>query len=299
MDIADIRRLYDIRDLLGISSKRRWIVCPLPLHPHKNYTPSFSIFYGRDGVQRFKCHGNCGAYGDVIDLAGYMWVPGYDPKKSEDLNRAIEMLGIRGSVSIPTPEKEKVVSLGQGAYMKYLPIGEEAKRYAKLRGINEESIEKFQIGQDRNWMTMPYFREGKLRGIKKRNCCAQNGSLRYMSEAGSRGDLFNIDSVRLSTGNILVVKAEIPAILLDQWGFSAVAPTGGEGSWSDEWRTDLGLSRITVIGDNDQAGRKLAVSRATKFGAVVEFPPTEFKDVDEYMLARPQEARQWLEVITA
>lgn len=297
MEIGDIRRLYDIRDLLGLSSRRKWIVCPLPLHPHKNYTPSFSIYYGRDGVQRFKCHGNCGAYGDVIDLAGYLWVPGYSPKSSEHLAKAIEMLGIRGNVHIPTPEKKTAVSLAIKAHEKYLPIGDEARAYAHARGLNDESIEKFKIGQDRHYMTMPYFRDGRLRGIKKRNCSNAKG-LRYFTETGSKGDLFNIDAVQFTNGYCFVVKAELPTILLDQWGFKAVAPTGGEGSWDDRWRTDLGLSRLTIIGDNDGPGRKLAISRATKFGAVLEFPPLEYKDVDEYMLASPQEARQWLEALT-
>ena len=285
MEIGDIRRLYDIRDLLGLSSRRKWLVCPLPLHPHKNYTPSFSIYEGRDGVQRFKCHGNCGAYGDVIDLAGYLWVPGYNPKTSGHLAKAIEMLGVRGNVHIPTPENTNVVSLGIRAHEKYLPIGKEARAYAHSRGLTDESIEKFQIGQDRHYMTMPYFRDGRLRGIKKRS--TNNKGLRYFTEKGSRGDLFNIDAVQFSNGHCFVVKAELPTILLDQWGFKAVAPTGGEGSWDDQWRTDLGLSRLTIIGDNDGPGRKLAISRATKFGAVLE----------EYMLSNKQEARRWLEAM--
>jgi len=257
MEIGDIRRLYDIRDLLSLSARKKWINCPLPLHPHKHYTPSFSIYVGHDGVQRFKCHGNCGAHGDVIDLAGYLWVPGYNPKVSADL----------------------------------------AKAYAHSRGLTDESIEKFQIGQDRNYMTMPYFRDGSLRGIKKRNCRTCSTGLRYITETGSRGDLFNIDAVQYSNGHCFLIKAELPTILLDQWGFQAVAPTGGEGSWDDRWRTDLGLSRLTIIGDNDRFGRKLAVSRATKFGARLEYPPREYKDVDEYMLARPEEALSWLQAL--
>ena len=298
MEIGDIRRLYDIRDILGLSARRKWINCPLPLHPHKHFTPSFSIYEGKDGVQRFKCHGNCGAYGDVIDLAGYMWVPGYNPKTSGDLAKAIEMLGVRGNVHIPTSEKTKAVSLGIGAHKKYLPIGNEAREYAHSRGLNDESIAKFQIGQDRMYMTMPYFRDGRLRGIKKRNCSDRRG-LRYIAETGSRGDLFNIDAIQFTNGHCFVVKAELPTILLDQWGFKAVAPTGGEGSWDDRWRTDLGLSRLTVIGDNDGPGRSLGVSRATKFGARLEYPPEEYKDVDEYMLAHPEEALSWLQALAS
>jgi DNA primase len=266
------------------------------MHPHKNFTPSFSIYDGRDGVQRFKCHGACGAQGDVIDLAGYMWVPGYDHKNTGHVARAIEALGVRGSVRIPTAEKTVVVSLGPRVYEKYLPIGATAKAYAISRGLNEDTIEKFKIGQDRMFMTMPYFRDGRLRGIKKRRCSGQG--LRYLAESGSKGDLFNIDSVKYTNGHVFVVKAELPAMLVHQWGFKAVAPTGGEGSWDEQWRVDLAMSRLTVVGDNDDTGRKLAVGRATKFGAALEFPPSEFKDIDQYMLARPAEAIQWLTAIS-
>ncbi len=36
-----------------------------PFHPDD--TPSLSVFTGRDGRSRFRCHG-CGAHGDGIDL---------------------------------------------------------------------------------------------------------------------------------------------------------------------------------------------------------------------------------------
>lgn len=296
MDIADIRRLYDIRELLGLPEKKRWLVCPLPHHPHTNYTPSFSIYYGKDGVQRFKCHGNCGAQGDVIDLAGYLWITGYNPRDKQDVRKAIEVLGIRGNVSLPIPERSRSSGLGRQTHKKYLPIGGEARKFAHSRGLNDDTIKLFKLGQDHNYLTMPYFRDGMLRGIKKRRWNGR-ARLRYICEEGSKGDLFNIDMVQYDNGRVFVVKAEIPCMLLVQWGYKAVAPTGGEGNWDKRWRTDLGLSRLTVIGDNDEAGARLAKERAIRFGAYLEFPPQNYKDVDEYMLAEPKEARQWLEAI--
>ncbi len=39
--------------------------CPHPNHDDRN--PSFGVFRGRDGIERFKCHG-CGWSGTAIDF---------------------------------------------------------------------------------------------------------------------------------------------------------------------------------------------------------------------------------------
>jgi DNA primase len=294
MDIADIRRLYRIQDLLGLRShKKHDLICPLPMHRHVNYTPSFSIFVGSDGVQRFKCHGNCDVHGTVIDLAGFMWVAGYSPMSKKDVKKAVDQLRIRGSVNIPEREVRATL-IAHDAHKGYEPIGAEARRFAHSRGLNDGTIEEFELGQDGHYLTMPYFREGRLRGIKKRKWY-DKARWRYLAEEGSRGDLFNIDNVRHTNSHVFVAKAELPCMLLNQWGFKSVAPTGGEGSWNADWRMELGLSRVTVIGDNDGPGRRLGIKRAQLFGAALEFPAPEYKDVDEYMLARPEEAREWLQ----
>src|SRR5574338_1390133 len=88
-EIENARRTHDIRDVLG--TQKKYIVCPLPLHIHRRNTPSFMIFF-RDGVQYFRCHGNCGLTGDVIDLVGYLRVPGYDRKDGKMVREAMAIL---------------------------------------------------------------------------------------------------------------------------------------------------------------------------------------------------------------
>lgn len=247
-------------------------------------------------MQRFKCHGNCSVHGTVIDLAGYLWVAGYNPRSKKDIGRAVDQLRIRGSVTIPEREV-KATLIAHNAHKGYEPIGTEARKFAHTRGLNDDTIKEFNLGQDGHYLTMPYYREGRLRGIKKRRWY-ETARWRYLAEEGSRGDLYNIDSVMYTNGHVFIVKAELPCMLLNQWGFKSVAPTGGEGSFNADWRMELGLSRLTVIGDNDGPGKKLGTKRAESFGAVLRFPAPEFKDVDEYMLARPEEAREWLQELS-
>lgn len=75
-DWEDIRKAHDIHSVLGLNAFKKTIVCPLPMQSHASNTPSFSIFWKYGVHQQFKCHGNGGAHGDVIDLVGYMSIAG-------------------------------------------------------------------------------------------------------------------------------------------------------------------------------------------------------------------------------
>ena len=174
--------------------------------------------------------------------------------------------------------------------------------------MKEETLRRFHIGYaklyNREWMTIPSFSNGKLKGIKLRNLDIYELKTRYMSIEGGLQSLFNIDKVRYHTDAVFIVKAEIPAMLLDQLGFYACAPTGGEGSrgnggWIEEWRTALALSHNIVVADNDKPGMILGERRAALFAADLKFPPEIYKDIDQWYLADPQNAPQvissWME----
>lgn len=61
-----LQRIGSIETILarrGIELRRRVCRCPL----HDDTHPSFSVYDGRDGKQRWKCFG-CGRGGDALDL---------------------------------------------------------------------------------------------------------------------------------------------------------------------------------------------------------------------------------------
>lgn len=276
--IDEARSKYDMRHILGVSKKR--IVCPLPTHIHANNTPSFSIFW-RNGVQHFKCHGNCGLTGDVVDLVGYINIPGYDRHNADMVNRALDLMDNRLEISPPfVPEKQP--KLDPYLWRKLMPPGERVIQYAKKRGLTEDTIEKFFIGQYKNWMSMPIFENGKLVNVKLRNT---GEGQRFMSVKGSRISLFNHDAVAYTTETVYVVKGEIPAMLMDQMGFLACAPSNGEGALSDHIKEVLAFANVIVVGDNDVQGRKLGYQRAIDLEGKIVFPPDEYKDLDEFILA--------------
>jgi len=287
---TEARMTHDMHTILG--TEKKTMVCPLPMHIHQNKTPSFSIFW-KDGVQYFKCHGNCGAAGDVIDLVGYLFIPGYQ-HTTPMRHKAIDYLDNRYTAEII--KIEKPIILDPYEWAKFVPPGIEAVEYAKSRGLDDDSILRFNLGQCGKYLSMPCFQDGNLHGVKMRRI--SGGGLRFWGVKGSRLGLFNYDHVAYRTGTILIVKGEIPAMILDQLGYLACAPTGGEGSKAeiDAWKTALCLAKKrVVIGDNDATGYKYGQERASLLDASLAFPTSDVKDWDEWYRLDPDQAVKMIE----
>jgi hypothetical protein len=301
----EVSRLYDIRDITR--SDRKKIVCPLPDHRHHNYTPSFSIFF-TSGKQRWHCHG-CGRGGDVIDLVGYMNVPGYDPENSEKLKTAINILtGGQYSSSPVIPPPPKPTSLYQGEWKNYLPAGDVVREYALGRGITEEVFDRFLLGEaifyNSLYMTIPAFHDGVLQAVKLRKVSGSS-SLRYMAIDGSRSALFNWDGVKNHTGTVFFVKGEIAALVLESLDYRACATTNGEaGDITPFMPALMKASQIILISDNDDKEttrrqiRKSALRRAKLLNAQLVYPSENFKDIDEWLLAEPEAATNFLDSLS-
>jgi hypothetical protein len=129
--------------------------------------------------------------------------------------------------------------------------------------------------------------------------------MRFWAAKGSKKGLFNHDAVAYTSDPVLILKGEIPVMLCDQHGLLACAPTGGEGSYVGTYFEKLAFScKRVVVGDNDkdpgvrQKMRAAAKRRAKSLHAELRFPPEDFKDIDQWMLADPNAVeviRSWLE----
>jgi len=292
----EVSKIYSERifDIVNTTRRKRQIVCPLPMHAHHNYTPSFSIYWAGDRW-RWQCHGSCQKKGDVIDLVGYMQVPFYDPEDPAKLSEAINILTGNGYQPAPPIPPKKGTALPPTYWQEFYPPGKEVIQYAQKRGISEGTLQTYRIGQREYqgdiWMTIPTFHNDKLIGIKMRNI---NHGPRYRAIKGSRTGLFNYNGVAYRSGTVYVVKGEIAALVMLERGLLACAPTGGESmKLSKEIRSALALSHPVVIGDNDPdpsvriETRKLAERRARSLNAELIFPPEAYKDVDEWILDDP------------
>lgn len=298
-DIRDVRRLYDIRSITNMGN-RKVIVCPLPMHPHHSNSPSFSVYISSKGVQLWKCHGACGLRGDVLDLIGYMQIPGFNPKDGEHVRRAMTLLGTTQVINPPRKER-KIDPLPNSLYTRYLPAGKEVNAYGEVRGLTSETLKYFAVGQfntsSTQWMVIPSFDGGQLKTLKMRNLHASGYKDRYQNYPGSVSSMFNINQVRNERGPVLIVKGEIVVMLLKQHGFLATSPTTGESNVDPLWYRDVMFCpKRVVVGDNDLdpkvRERMVAFTekRAQIFHATLKFPPEQYKDLDEFILADPASA---------
>ena len=315
--LRDARKLYDIKQILGMPTRRNVIVCPLPMHQHHSHTPSFSVFTDHDGVQKWHCHGSCGLRGDVIDLVGYKRVPGYNPDDKEDVGRAVTLLETGQTISMPVKNTKRASVLADNLWKEFLPAGPEVLEYLAKRGITAETAEQFGYGQltsspevypnvlpHSTWVTLPTFTGSRLTKIKLRNIYTSDKHNRYQAIAGSVMGIHNLNAVKEKSDPVVIVKGEMSVALLSQFGILACAPDAGEGA-TEEWMY-LALafsSKRVVIGDNDpepimQQTRLHLAKRATLLHANPKFPPVDYHDVDDWVLAAGAEAietiKEWL-----
>lgn len=324
MDWNEIYDHYDIEDIVtrkGVrlkgSAGKKWCVCPLPQHAHHNFSPSFSIYWNAQGRQKWKCHGACGVGGDVIDLIGYLEMPGYN-RSVKDRIAAAEILtsGQIRQTKIEVPQVHS--TLPQWLWKDMLPPSADVVKYAVSRGLTINEIEKFRIGNPTSdmsdkpyniftpsiWMSMPTFHGTELMGIKLRNI--SHKGLRYMGVQGSRKGLFNFNAVDLTQEVVLIVKGEIACMVVDRFGFKSCAPTGGETGYIREIKHALILAKCIVVGDNDEdpATREKIVKatelRAAMLDADIHYPPLEIKDIDKWLLADTdnaiREIENWIKI---
>lgn len=298
--IRDARRMFSIRDVLGINSRVNPVMCPFKEHIHTNYTPSLNIYW-KEGVEKFVCMGNCQKHGDVIDMVGYLEIPGYNDKDPEHIRRAIKHLSGEHEYKVNVPPAR--TKLPHNRYMEYLPPSEDVRTYAIGRGLLEETLEKFNIGSSGSSMALPYFHNRVLMGIKFRNITSSRH--RYWSEKGSVHGIYNYDGVLYSSGPILFLKSEITTALAVQEGFIACGLTAGEGQNIDRYDEAFLFSDKTVyVADNDPDPRvrelvmRKAEERAIKIKAIVRTPPEKYKDWDDWLLADRDEClsvtKRWL-----
>jgi hypothetical protein len=304
-----MRRLYDIRVLAGMPTDKKTMVCPLPMHAHQNYTPSFSVFTRPDGVQYFRCHGSCGKEGDAVDFVGFSRIANYDPHDSEMVKRAITLLQAGFQVSPPTQQKKRIQRLPADAALKMPKPDLDVYAYAFERGLEPETLDEHGVRMYENmgkkYMAIPTFHFGTLISIKLRNISARGKRDRFLFYPGSKTGLFNYAGVFGRSEPLLIVKAEIPAMLLLQHGIHACGPSGSENVNRKELFQAMAWAvKRVVVKDNDPDPKvrakmdRFAQARAEAFQAELKAPPQIYKDIDEFVLAEGERAletiRGWL-----
>jgi len=273
---------------------RHSIRCPF----HQDDTPSMVIY--DDG--HFHCFG-CGAHGDVLDFVGrFYFGQQYDP--AAHFQDVVNKLGGLDIKPLPKllpkerqPEKPKLLIDPATVWGWHETMPWERRSYWHNRWLTHDTIDHFRLGWDGKRYTIPLTYRDVVFGVKRRKSEIDDGiEAKYLMTKGSRAGLFNADTLLL-TEHAVVCEGEIDAMLLHQVGFAAVTSTAGAGSWKPHWAKLFShIPRLTILYDNDQAGRDGALRvRATMRRANILTLPEGVKDVGELFSAFGYDAAQeWL-----
>lgn len=156
-------------------------------------------------------------------------------------------------------------------------------QYLKGRGINKESVEKFQIGYilEEDMVCIPiHMPNAKCVGLVQRSIDGK--TFKNTTDLPKSKTMFNIHNAKKHDG-VFIVESSFDAVRIEQAGGHAVATLGANITSGQVEIVKKYFNKVFVIGDNDDAGKKMAEKMVTKLPKITRpvILPDRYKDVSE------------------
>lgn len=182
-------------------------------------------------------------------------------------------------------------------YQKNLNESPEALKYlTETRGFTLESIKKFKLGLEGDYIIIPHIQDGKFWNAKFRNY-KQKGFKRI---AGQPSILFNLDNLDYNKQGLVIVESETDCISATQLGVrNVIGITTGAQAFTPEWLPYIKqFKEIYICLNSDRPGQIGARKLAEKLGINrcknVLLP---VKDVNEYLLNVHTEKNDFIKLL--
>ena len=143
----------------------------------------------------------------------------------------------------------------------FYTLGKENRAYFYRRGINDNIIDRFQLGWYNDFSMIPFFSDGTFRNFQMRKDIPTKVIRSYYRGVGPL--LYNSDILKL-VDEVYYTEGPVDALALIQNGLPAVSSNSG-GGYKKEWYFKfIDQKKIYLVFDNDNAGIKEA-SRLANF----------------------------------
>lgn len=160
------------------------------------------------------------------------------------------------------------------------------KEWFHNRNVSDAVLDEFQISWDGTRIVIPICdADGKFLFNKYRRDPESEEGPKYTYDAGGTAQLFGLHKVK-DHKQIIVGEGEGDMLCLWSHGFAAITSTGGAGTFSPNWVSQLLDKEVVVCMDNDDAGIKgaLNIQHKIPFARIVWLPKQfGLKDVTDYL----------------
>ncbi len=282
IDTFLVKRSTNLTELiarkLGEPNRSGFWACPF----HQESSPSFHVWTGDDGADRYYCFG-CGEGGDVFD-----WLE--QSGQVNGFNDALRLLtNGNGRVNTFDPIKARQVAdqkseqarlKRETALARVAKLAPKVERYHNQvgqilnwwagQGLDEQAVERWQLGYCSSFQVapgiidetavIPFWNNGQLVSVRHR-LLHPNGSGKYRPEfKGIPVSLFNLDTLKpeevsfglLEPNEALLVEGEKKAMVLDSLGLPSVG-LPGLSCWQESWSTEFtGLKKLYITLDDQK-----------------------------------------------
>jgi replicative DNA helicase len=141
---------------------------------------------------------------------------------------------------------------------------EKIQEYLISRGISVDSIEKYKLGYNQDWISIPHYYQNEPVSIKYRRLSVKE----FKRLVGTPSILFNLDNVDLNLDEVIITEGEFDAIKGSQEGIkNLIGITVGADTFLDAWIPLLEkYKKIYIVFDSDAVGQRGAQKAAEKLG---------------------------------
>lgn len=280
-----------------------------PIHGDRNSSANINFAKGV-----FRCHKSGCVDGMRIsalkklirDRETHVEAATYDPF-GEDFQESQ-----RAAQTAPAPEETGVVELSEAKANSFhralLDDQEKLDAILTARGLNLDTIKNYKIGYEsksKRYIIPVYDEDGRLVNFRKYRLGAVAGSQKMSNEMGYGSPARLFPSAELADAkDIIVCEGEWDALICIENGLSAITGTHGVDTWLHDWSPKFADKNVTIIYDNDQAGRlganrvkKALVKYAASVKVIEAIAPEEGGDLSDYFNKHGGSMRKLLKLI--
>lgn len=272
--------------------------CPIHEDPEESKTPSASYQFDEG---KFFCFGGCGG----MSLTRLWSVVREDAPEPSPAGRRVRPIGDapskRAKGSAPLPSDEDIrqwveTLLGSPSALKVM---------TGKRGLERETLEKFEIGWHGERYTIPVRDyDGVLQNVRRYNATARQPKDKMLNLTGHGEARLFLPHILKDQDEVVITEGEMDAIIGQQHGLPTMSHTAGASVWKTEWSPMFEGKTVFICYDVDDAGyagaRKVATS-VSKFAAavhIIKLPLTaKGSDLTDYLVDNGYSASDFRELM--